>query len=347
MVNVLVVDDSAFARSRIVKVLSDAPGLQVVGQAVDGADAVSQTKVLHPDVVTLDIEMPVMDGLKALEQIMRECPTPVVMVSSLTGPQTHATIASLELGAVDFFLKPSIALPTGSGATQSDLSKTVMNAATVKVRHLNGDSPGAQPAIKKAPAIRRAGPGSFDQVVLIGSSTGGPKALMEVVPKLPGDLPAAVMVVQHMPPGFTKSLAERLDKASALDVAEAAAGDRIGAGKVYLAPGGFHMLVDKTGTISLDEGPPVCGVRPSVDVTALSAVESFGKFMRAMILTGMGSDGTDGSAAIKAAGGKVSVEHESTCAVYGMPRSVVEAGWADEVVPLNECADQIVEMCTQ
>ena len=346
MVKVLVVDDSAFARSRIIKVLNHSPGLQVVGQAVDGADAIRQTKELQPDVVTLDVEMPVLDGLKALEQMMRECPTPVVMVSSLTGPQTEATIASLELGAVDFFLKPSIALPAGTGVTQSDLSKTVMNAATVKVSRLNGRRPQAQTAITLAPNARRARPGSIDQVVLIGSSTGGPKALAEVIPRLPGDLPAAVMVVQHMPAGFTKSLADRLNRSSALQVSEAVEGDRIGAGKVMLAPGGFHMTVDRAGNISLNDGPPVCGVRPSVDVTALSAAEAFGKKMKAMILTGMGSDGTNGAAAIKAAGGEVSVEHESTCAVYGMPRSVVEAGWADDVVPLDECAGQIVKMCT-
>ena len=346
MVKVLVVDDSAFARSRIVKVLSQSPGLQVVGQAVDGADAIRQTKELQPDVVTLDVEMPVLDGLKALEQMMRECPTPVVMVSSLTGPQTDATIASLELGAVDFFLKPSIALPAGTGVTQSDLSKTVMNAATVKVHRLNGKNPQARTTVTLAPNTRRARPGTIDQVVLIGSSTGGPRALAEVIPRLPGDLPAAVMVVQHMPAGFTKSLADRLNRSSALQVSEAVQGDRIGAGKVLLAPGGFHMIVDRDGKISLNEGPPVCGVRPSVDVTALSAVEAFGKNMKAMILTGMGSDGTNGAAAIKAAGGEVSVEHESTCAVYGMPRSVIEAGWADDVVPLGECAGQIVKMCS-
>lgn len=350
MVKVLVVDDSAFARSRIVKVLSDSPGLQVVGQAVDGADAVRQTKELRPDVVTLDVEMPVMNGLVALEQMMRECPTPVVMVSSLTGPQTDATVAALQLGAVDFFLKPSIAMPAGAGVTQSDLSKTVMNAATVKVRQLIGNGHNVL-AAKSAPQLsrtsRRGGSGSIDQVVLIGSSTGGPKALAEVIPRLPADLPAAVMVVQHMPAGFTKSLAARLDRSSALQVFEAADGDRIGAGKVLLAPGGFHMTVDRGGKISLNEAPPVCGVRPSVDVTALSAVEAFGKNVRTMILTGMGSDGTNGAAAIKAAGGRVSVEHESTCAVYGMPRSVVEAGWADDIVPLNECADQIVKMCSE
>ena len=352
MVKVLVVDDSAFARSRIVKVLNDSPGLQVVGQAVDGADAIRQTKELRPDVVTLDIEMPVMGGLMALEQMMRECPTPVVMVSSLTGPQTDATVAALQLGAVDFFLKPSIALPAGTGVTRSDLSKTVMNAATVKVRHLNGKSPKSLINLEVRPVTmppresRSSRPGSIDQVVLIGSSTGGPRALAEVIPGLPRDLPAAVMVVQHMPAGFTKSLADRLNRTSALQVSEAADGDRIGAGKVLLAPGGYHMIVDMTGKISLDEGPPICGVRPSVDVTALSAVEAFGKNIRAMILTGMGSDGTNGASAIKAAGGKVSVEHESTCAVYGMPRSVVEAGWADDIVPLDECADQIVKMCS-
>jgi two-component system chemotaxis response regulator CheB len=185
----------------------------------------------------------------------------------------------------------------------------------------------------------------MDYVVLIGSSTGGPKALVEVVPHLPADLNAAYLIVQHMPVGFTASLAERLNKASEIEVKEAQAGDVVKAGTALLAPGGFHMEIGARNMIKLGEGPPECGVRPAIDVTARHAAKAFGGKMRSVILTGMGSDGTEGSRAIKAAGGLVLAEHKSTCAVYGMPKSVAEAGLTDQVAPLRRIANHIVSMC--
>ena len=185
----------------------------------------------------------------------------------------------------------------------------------------------------------------MDYVVLIGCSTGGPKALAELVPQLPAELNAAYLIVQHMPVGFTASLAERLNRASQIEVREARAGDVVRAGTALLAPGGFHMEIGARNLIKLGEGPPECGVRPAIDVTARHAAKVFGSKMRSVILTGMGSDGTEGSRAIKAAGGLVLAEHQSTCAVYGMPKSVAEAGLADQVAPLRRISSHIVEMC--
>jgi len=343
-IKVLVVDDSKFARSRIVRQLDADPRMTVVGQASNGKEALELVRELRPNVITLDVEMPVMDGITALRQIMRLRPTPVVMLSTLAGPQTDATIAALELGAVDFFLKSRLASGEGDDTGQGNLASVVRNAANAKVsRTLSRTT--LQPDKPKAVENRRRIAPRMDYVVLIGSSTGGPKALAEVVPHLPADLNAAYLIVQHMPVGFTASLADRLNKASEIEVREAKAGDVITAGTALLAPGGFHMEIGNRNQIQLGEGPTECGVRPAIDVTARHAARVFGTKMRSVILTGMGSDGTEGSRAIKAAGGLVLAEHESTCAVYGMPKSVAEAGLTDRVAPLRRIANHIVEMC--
>ncbi len=342
MVKVLVVDDSAFARSSISRVLNRAPGMEIVGQAANGQEAIDKTRELKPDVVTLDVEMPVMDGLTALRRIMHMNPLPVVMVSSLTGPQADATITALELGAVECFLKPSIALPAGRHGDEHDLVTTIRNAAAAKVRP-NGNA--TEAAIERpARTITKTLGREFSKVMIIGSSTGGPKALAKVVPELPNDLPVAFLIVQHMPEGFTKSLAERLDKISNLTVTEATTGAKVSAGQAILARGGKHMLIDDRGVISLDDGPPVKGVKPAIDVTMESAVEAYGGKVDGVILTGMGSDGTHGSGLIKRAGGSVAAEHESTCVVYGMPKAVTDAGHVDAVAPLGRMSKRIIEM---
>lgn len=347
MVNVVVVDDSAFVRTTVSRTLNADPRIKVVGVARNGAEAVERVKSLRPDVVTLDIEMPEMDGLTALEIIMKESPTPVVMLSSLTGPQTDATIRALELGAVDFFLKASVASPTETDGTGLGLARTVRLAASVRVgRNERVRPPPRADQQKHAPPAESGAPlARGDKVVVIGASTGGPRALGELFAGLPSGLRASFLVVQHMPAGFTASLAVRLDENSEIRVREAADGDRIRRGAALLAPGGYHMQVKPNGAIELNQGERVHGVRPSVDVTMHSAVESFGGSVRGIVLTGMGADGTDGSGAIRAAGGNVAVEHESTCAVYGMPRSVAEAGHADDIVSLPRMARQIAEMC--
>ena len=343
-INVLVVDDSAFARTVITNKLQSDPDIRVIGAARDGVEALEMVKSLRPDVITLDITMPRMDGLTALERIMADHPTPVVMLSALTGPQTQATIRALEIGAVDFILKASLSSPVGTDEAGMGITAKAKIAAKITVR-----GPGARRLDKNErkqkedrPLARRP---RMSHVVVIGTSTGGPKALGELIPALPRGLPAGFLIVQHMPPGFTRSLAERLNQLSHLDVKEAQSGDTVKPEQVLIAPGGHHMTVARDGTISFNDGPLVCGVRPSVDVTVESAVATYGSATLGVILTGMGNDGTRGASLIKKAGGKVAVEAESTCAVYGMPKCVSDAGNADTVVPLPQMADEIIRMC--
>ncbi len=346
VIKVLVVDDSAFARSTITAKLVSDPEIEVVGHARDGIEAVEMVKGLKPSVVTMDVTMPRMDGLEALERIMLEIPTPVVMLSALTGEGAAATIRALELGAVDFFLKPSVANPTGINASTKELIDKVKVAARAKLSGpRKAAGPGqSRPSVEK-PAKRRAT--RIERVVVIGSSTGGPQALSQVMPDLPGDIPALILMVQHMPQGFTRSLAQRLDQLSQLDVREAREGELVGPGLALLAPGDYHMTVGVNGKIGLNRESPECGVRPSVNVTMEAAARVYGSSVLGVVLTGMGSDGTRGASLIKAAGGRVIVEDESTCTVYGMPASVVEAGKADAVIPRHELAREIVRMCEQ
>lgn len=338
-IKVLVVDDSAFMRFTITKRLNEAEDIQVVGSAHDGEEALKVIPNLNPDVVTLDIEMPHLDGLGTLRQIMAHFPRPVIMLSSLTTDGARETIQALTWGAVDFVAKP--ASKANIDVVMDDVVAKIRRAAGARVYHI--------PIRRKARVFSQplATPGAVrslrtnDRVVVIGSSTGGPRALNTVISHLPPDLPAAYLVVQHMPVGFTRSLAERLDSISPLTVKEASPGDTIEVGKVLVAPGGFHMLIDTHNKITVNQNPPVHGVRPAVDVTMISAVERFGKKLIGVVLTGMGSDGTNGAALIHGSGGYVIAEDESTCVVWGMPRSVVQANAADEVAPLPGIARAI------
>ena len=338
-IRVLVVDDSAFARHVISRQLQADPSIVVIDQAHDGLEALDKVKTLHPDVLTLDVEMPRMNGLTALEHIMTECPTPVIMLSTLTGRGTDATLQALELGAVDFFLKASTINPTGTG-NADELILKVKTAAQVKVTRPVRPSvcPGVSPARKSLPGMVAR------DIVVIGSSTGGPRALYSMIPSIPADIPAALLLVQHMPPGFTKALAGRLDTLSQISVKEAEAGDILCNGQAFMAPGGYHMVLKKNATIDLNQAPSVCGVRPAVDVTMASAVAVYGRAVTGIVLTGMGSDGTRGSGLIKEAGGLVMVEDASTCTIFGMPRSIIEAGYAEYIVPLPEIAGKLYEM---
>jgi two-component system, chemotaxis family, protein-glutamate methylesterase/glutaminase len=341
-IKILIVDDSAFARLAISREVSSLGGIEVVDFARNGYEALEKIKRLKPDVVTLDIEMPDLNGLQTLEKIMSECPTPVVMISSLTGTGTEATIGALEAGAVDFFLKHTLANPIGGGDEADTLKNKIITASKAKLtRHEAGlSSLTVRAKLPKTTGNRQLA----SSVVMIGSSTGGPKALYQVVPALPADLPAAVLIVQHMPPGFTGSLANRLDQLSGLVVKEAAIGDVLYNGAAYIARGGFHMVVEEGGFITLNQNPAVCGVRPSVDVTMQSLPGVFGSAVLGVVLTGMGSDGTNGSKHIKRNGGRIIAEDESTCVVWGMPKSVAEAGYADLVLPLPRIANAVAGM---
>lgn len=339
---VLVVDDSAFMRVTLTKLLSEDPELQVVGTARDGIDALEKVETLRPDVITLDVEMPRMDGLEFLRQLMATRPVPVVMLSSLTQEGADTTVEALALGAVDFAGKPQRL--TTIHQISDDLVAKVKRAARARVVQTTPPrrTAIAEPGPTAISPVRAGARGMWQNLLVIGSSTGGPRALRQVLSGLPADLPTPVLIVQHMPPGFTRSLAANLDQCSPLRVREAAAGDVLERGVALVAPGGYHMTPTREGVIRLDQGPTVNGVRPSVDVTLLGTVAVYGGRVLAVVLTGMGHDGLDGAMALKRAGGIVLAEHESTCVVYGMPRSIVEAGLADEVAPIDQMADAIL-----
>jgi Chemotaxis response regulator containing a CheY-like receiver domain and a methylesterase domain len=333
----MIVDDSAFMRFTIAQQLNEYTELRVIGTASNGKEALKLIPELQPDVITLDVEMPHMDGLATLRQIMANFPRPVIMFSSLTREGAAETIQALMLGAVDFVSKPENR--TDIRKAMSDLTAKIINAAKAKVKPV-----ARQSLIRSVPEPSNRLPKQVSPyqkttpVILIGSSTGGPGALNEIIPALPHNFPSPVLIVQHMPPGFTHSLSERLNSISPLNVKEAEPGDQLLVGQVLVAPGGFHMTLDDEERIALNQKPAVHGVRPAVDVTLTSLVQHFGKNVIAVILTGMGSDGTHGASLLHSDGGYVIAEHESTCVVWGMPRSVVEAGAANAVLPRPQIA---------
>lgn len=339
-VKVLVVDDSAFMRFTITKHLNEFPGITVLGAAKDGQEALELIPKLKPDVVTLDVEMPRLDGLSTLREIMSRHPLPVVMLSSLTSEGTLETVRALTLGAVDFVAKPDN--KANMASILEDVGNKVLRAAFAKVWQtpIKGSFIETLPTVNAA-AKKVRGLKSQDKVVVIGSSTGGPRALNTVVPMLNANIAAAFVIVQHMPAGFTRSLSDRLNSTSNLFVKEAQPDDRLEAGKVLLAPGGFHMIFNENEKVSLNQNPTVHGVRPAVDVTLLSIAKLYGPRVITAILTGMGNDGTNAALLVHNSGGWVISEAEETCVVYGMPRSVFEAGASDEVVPLDRIAGAI------
>jgi len=332
----MVVDDSAFMRFSIAQRLNEDPDIQVVGSASNGREALRLIPQLQPDVITLDVEMPHLDGLSTLREIMRDFPRPVIMFSSLTREGTSETIQALILGAVDFIPKPLNRLDTRNVMEEVTAKVKLAAVARVKPVALSPLKPSTAQPEKKVRVYRKSTP-----VIMIGASTGGPGALSEIIPALPADLPSPVVIVQHMPAGFTRSLSERLNTISALKVKEAEPGDELLVGQALVAPGGFHMVLDEKDRIALNQNPSVHGVRPAVDVTLNSLTRQFGGNVIGVILTGMGSDGALGMSILRDAGGYVIAEHESTCVVWGMPRSVVEAGAASVVLPRPQIAKAI------
>lgn len=333
-VKVLVVDDSVVMRKIITEILQKDPEIKVIGTARNGLEAVEMTKSMKPDVVTMDIEMPVMDGLTALQHIMNDSPRPVVMLSAVGKRQSEITLKSLERGAVDFIPKTGTSLSLDLETEADQICQKVKVAATIDVR--------PRPRSEEKPVITSdVKSTSGDWLVMIGASTGGPKALPEVMSRLPGDLPAAVLIVQHMPEGFTESFAERLNWISAIEVREAKEGDEIKKGVALLAPGNKHMEV-RGNRVHLQDGPKIHFVRPAVDVLMKSGAPVYGPRTVGVVLTGMGYDGAEGMKEIKSNGGKTIVQNEQTCIVYGMPKAVVELGAADKVAPLDQIARHIV-----
>jgi two-component system chemotaxis response regulator CheB len=351
-IRVLVVDDSAFMRRIISEAITAEPDMEVAGQAINGLDALLKVEQTQPDVVTLDVEMPEMDGLAALRHLMARYPRPVIMLSSLTQAGALTTIRALTIGAVDFVAKPSGSISLDFHRVREDLIQKIRTAARARIHapiaRATAVAPPPKPAAPSVPAATRRAPVAlgaqpFDTLVAIGTSTGGPRALSTVVPGLADDGRTAYLIVQHMPAGFTRSLAERLDTTSSLHVREAEQGDRLVAGTVLVAPGDFHLQLSAHGSVQLFQGPRVHGVRPSVDVMLESVAQHYGARVVTAILTGMGVDGADGAVAVRARGGFVIAEDEATCVVWGMPRAVAERGAANRIVRLENVSTAIAE----
>lgn len=377
-IRVLVVDDSAFMRKVIADILSQDPSIEVIDRAKNGQECIEKVKSLQPDVITLDLEMPVMNGLEALELLMKEHPVPVVMLSSLTREGAEQTIRALELGAIDFVTKPSGSISLDIHKVADGIVEKVKAAAHTKSRQRKLGGPSTRPlhspvqsgatnaqvppmplpaptvGSNHAPVMtRQSRPAGFGtavtKLVAVGTSTGGPKALQTLLTTIPEHFPAPIVVVQHMPAGFTRSLAQRLDTLCYLRVVEAENGQALESGTVHIAPGGYHMEVADQGggklSIHLHQADPRAGHRPSVDVLFESVSKLTNVSKWAIIMTGMGSDGTKGLRQMKEAGPVTSIiEDESSCVVYGMPRSAVLAGLADNIVPLEKIAETLVRL---
>ncbi|MCS7202875.1 MAG: chemotaxis response regulator protein-glutamate methylesterase [Thermodesulfovibrio sp.] len=346
MIKVLVVDDSAFMRKAISSMLQEDPEIKVIATAKDGVEAVQMVQELKPDIVTLDVEMPRMDGITALKEIMQKYPVPVIMVSSLTTEGAKVTLEALELGAVDFIPKNLSELSVNIVKIKGVLIekiKTIAKRGLVKRKPVIKSS--ETTTLKIEPLKTRITTERKTSIVSIGTSTGGPKALQEIIPKLPKDFSVPVVIAQHMPPNFTKPFADRLNQLSQVEVKEAEDGEPIKPGFVYIAPGRGHMRLKRKGIeviVSISEDKEEFIYRPSVDALMLSVAETFPGRSLGVILTGMGNDGVRGCKKIKETGGRVFAQDEESCVVYGMPKAVVEAGVVDKVIPLEELAGEII-----
>jgi two-component system chemotaxis response regulator CheB len=346
-IKVLVVDDSAFMRKVISDILSSDDYIEVIGTARNGKDGIEKAQLLKPHVITLDVEMPVMDGITALEKLLELNPAPkVIMLSSLTNNGGDATMKALEAGAIDFVSKPTSSLVHFKiEDIKEDLINKVKSAITSNLLRYT-EHTGSPIRVKAEPKQITPFQGDLKYIISIGTSTGGPRALQEVIPYLPTNIPAAVLIVQHMPPGFTKSLALRLDGLSEINVKEAENGDVLKPGWAYLAPGDYHLSVNKASRdyiININQDMPMTGHRPSVNYMMNSVADCGHKNLIAVMMTGMGSDGSVGIAKIKAAGGKTIAQNEATCVVYGMPKSAVATGAIDKIVALNDIAKEIIK----
>ncbi len=345
IIRVLVVDDSAYIRKVIKKMLSRSPFIDVVGVATDGEEALRLVKELNPDVVTLDIVMPQIDGLNFLRTQMARNQVRVVVVS-ITSESSEQVLEALELGAVDFVQKPTSLATEKIFEISDELIAKVKAAAQVPLNSLRQSAPtlATTPAAAGQPVVGN----KIVDIVVLGISTGGPQALRILIPQFPADFPVPIAVVLHMPVGYTQAYAQKLNEISKLEVVEASEGDELRAGRMLLAPAGKHLKLMSIGNgkvvAHLDTNPSNTLHRPSVDVLFQSAAELFHKRVLGVVMTGMGSDGKQGAAWIKSQGGMIFTEAEASCVVYGMPLSVVEAGLSDQIIPLEQMSQRILEM---
>jgi len=336
-IRVLVVDDSALMRKLIPAILARESAIEVVGTAMDGAFALKKIEELQPDVVTLDLDMPRMDGMETLRLIMRRAPLPVILFSTHSKEGGYATLKALALGAVDFLAKPKDAAAGHLEQIADQLIAKIKVAKRAAGRKLPAAVIEEKPAPKKG--TRAALPPR--RIIAIGISTGGPNALQFVLSQIPADFQSTIIVVQHMPEGFTEMFAKRLDECCALEVQEARSGDLLLAGRVLICPGNRHIMVRRMprGDMAvLSDGPPVNGHRPSADVLFHSVSQEFGLIAVGVLMTGMGDDGAEGLGAIKAAGGMTIAQSEDTCVVSGMPRAAIIKGYANKIIPLDGVA---------
>jgi two-component system chemotaxis response regulator CheB len=346
-VRVLVVDDSALMRKLIPQILAEDPEIEVVGTAIDGAFGLKKLEELKPDVVTLDLEMPRMDGMETLRQITRRFHTPVIVVSALTSDGTSATFKALALGAFDFVAKPRDAATAHMDEIAQDLIAKIKAAASPQVIHMGPPALPEPIKLNGKPASRpRKEP---SKVVAIGVSTGGPNALQYLLSKLPGDFAGSIVIVQHMPEGFTEMFARRLNECCAIHVKEAQSGDLLIAGRALICPGNRHIKIRRMplgNTVILSDEGRVSGHRPSVDTLFRSVATELGSRAIGVLMTGMGDDGAAGLGMIKDAGGLTIAQSEESCVVYGMPKAAIDKGYAMRVVPLDTMANTLTVQCS-
>ena len=351
MTRAVVADDSHFMQSVISDILEDG-GIEVVAQARNGREAVDAVVEHSPDVVTMDVEMPEMNGIEAVEQIMARQPTPVLMLSAHTDENADVSFRALDKGAVDFFTKPGGEVSMEMSRLKDQLVEMVRSVAKADVGDASRSRPDARSTRQETATESQSNPPDVatdyveNPTLLIGSSTGGPKMVEQVMSQLPIEADFRVLIVQHMPGGFTERFANRINEGSEYEVTEAADGDRIGGGEALVAAGGRHMVVSNYHggrlRVKLTEDPPVNSVRPAVDMTMSSAAELIDDPMTGVILTGMGEDGAAGIKSIKAVGGATIAQNEETSAVFGMPKRAIETGFVDEVLPIGDIPDGIV-----
>ena len=344
-IRVLVVDDSALVRSLLAEIINRQPDMQCIGAAPDPFVAREMIRNLNPDVLTLDVEMPRMDGIDFLSKLMRLRPMPVVMVSTLTEHGAEVTMRALELGAIDFVAKPKIGVADGLRLLAEDITEKVRIAAKARIRKPPANEAGTRATAQPPVAPAAVGRLSTEKIIFIGASTGGTEATKEVLLGLPHDAPA-VMITQHMPPGFTLSYSTRLNGLCRIAVKEASDGERVLPGHAYIAPGGFHLSVDRCGAnyvARVSDSDPVNRHKPSVEVLFESAARVVGRNALGVMLTGMGGDGAQGMKHMRDAGSWNLVQDEASCVVFGMPREAIAAGAANEVLPLCEIAPKLLE----
>lgn len=371
-VKVLVVDDSGFFRRRVSEILSADPTIQVVGTATNGKEAIDQALALKPDVITMDYEMPMMDGITAVRHIMQRCPTPVLMFSSLTHEGARVTLDALDAGAVDYLPKNFEDISRNPDKVKQMLCEKVhtISRSNRRLGSYARPAPVAAPVPASSPApassfaspaparpaatARAAAPAASHspapkrkpyKLVAIGTSTGGPVALQRVLTQLPANFPAPIVLIQHMPAAFTKAFAERLDKLCRINVKEAEDGDMLRPGLALLAPGGKQMMIDGRGTVKILPGDERLNYKPCVDITFGSAAKSYGDKVLAVVLTGMGADGREGARLLKQGGSTVWAQDEASCVIYGMPMAIVKANLADAVYSLDDIGKHLVEAC--